>query len=275
MFAEGNNIGARATCWRLYCTAGRRAMDTRGIECRKFLQENLVSMEEVAAMLYKNSSGAFTKSHFDKQKTGALSMDWTDSLMFDLLGKTSQCDYCGNVAVGTEGKMLSCGGCRMSHYCDRSCQRSDWKNGHRTQCCKQKVLSKTHSRVLDTCIKMLSLMCIDWTGENSGILAEDNYVYNHIKRSGFNENVYVPVRDTTQLLFIPMPTKALKWIASKYHAKPNVTLAQSQERMHRALLSRLSIMLLYVPVWSAPSTGDPVISQVMKLTRINLPNSTL
>jgi len=255
--------------------AGRKAMDTAGIECRKFLEENLLSVDDLAAMLYKNSSGAFTESHFDKQKTGALTMQWTDSLMFDLLGKTSQCDYCGKVAVGKEGKMLSCGGCRMSHYCDRDCQRSDWKNGHRTQCCKQKVLSKTHSRVLDTCIKMLSLMCIDWTGQDSGILAEDNYVYNHIKQSGFNENVYVPVRETTQLLFIPMPTKALEWIASNYSAKPNVTAAKGKDKMHRALFYRLRTMLLYVPMWSTSSTGDPVISQVMKLTRVTLPKKTI
>jgi len=250
-------------------------MDTAGIECRKFLEDNLLSMEDLAAMLYKNSSGAFTKSNFEKQTTGALSIQWTDSSMFELLGRTSQCDNCGNVAVGKEGKMLSCGGCRISHYCDRTCQRHDWKNGHRTQCCKQKALSKTHSRVLDACIKMLSLMCIDWTGENSGIMAEDNTVYNHIKNSGFNENVYVAVRGSTQLLFVPMPTNALEWIASNYKAKPSVSGAGSTERMHHALFYRLRAMLLYVPMWTTSSTGDPVISQVMKLTRITLPDNTM
>jgi len=84
-------------------------MNTVGIECRKSLEANLLSLEDLAAMLYKNSSGAFTKESLEKQKTGAISIQWTDSLMFDLLGNTSQCDYCGNVAVGIEGKMLSCG----------------------------------------------------------------------------------------------------------------------------------------------------------------------
>lgn len=106
------------------------------------------------------------------------------------------------------------------------------------------------------------------------ISAEENYVHNHIKQYGFNENVYVPVRETTQLLFIPMPTESLGWIASNYHAKPHVNSVDTKARMHRALFSRLRCMLLYVPMWTSPSTGDPVISQVMKLTRVTLPKKT-
>ena len=41
------------------------------------------------------------------------------------------CSYCKK----QDAKMLKCTSCRRAHYCDRSCQKSDWKE-HRKLCKK-------------------------------------------------------------------------------------------------------------------------------------------
>jgi hypothetical protein len=47
------------------------------------------------------------------------------------------CDYCG-----LRGAPSKCSGChpeRRARYCDRDCQRSAWKEGHKTACLRRKL----------------------------------------------------------------------------------------------------------------------------------------
>eukprot|EP00729_Bicosta_minor_P028536 gene28536-biopygen31622 len=41
------------------------------------------------------------------------------------------CAYCKR-----PGARLKCEGCRQRSYCDRKCQKKDWKQEHRGQCAK-------------------------------------------------------------------------------------------------------------------------------------------
>ena len=43
------------------------------------------------------------------------------------------CSACGKVPTGTE-KLFSCGDCRQVRYCDRTCQKLDWRAGHNSKC---------------------------------------------------------------------------------------------------------------------------------------------
>jgi len=35
---------------------------------------------------------------------------------------------------GVSGKLLTCSVCEVTHYCNRECQKKDWKR-HKTECC--------------------------------------------------------------------------------------------------------------------------------------------
>ena len=40
------------------------------------------------------------------------------------------CASCGKNVVG----MSTCAGCKVAKYCSSSCQKKDWKAGHKNQC---------------------------------------------------------------------------------------------------------------------------------------------
>lgn len=42
----------------------------------------------------------------------------------------TQCSYCQQSKNG----LLACGGCKINHYCNKECQRNDWRQLHRNQC---------------------------------------------------------------------------------------------------------------------------------------------
>ena len=51
--------------------------------------------------------------------------------------RVRECAACQ--AGGVKGEFMKCGRCFSAYYCDVNCQRSDWKNGHKTSCCKPKT----------------------------------------------------------------------------------------------------------------------------------------
>jgi hypothetical protein len=62
---------------------------------------------------------------------------WTQEL---LLGYDEQrherCAFCG-VACASPRKFQACAGCRITVYCDKTCQKYDWKKKHKAECKKK------------------------------------------------------------------------------------------------------------------------------------------
>lgn len=50
----------------------------------------------------------------------------------ELIGKLLRCQGCGKIE-GKKGEFKNCGGCNVTQYCGRECQRRDWKK-RKKQC---------------------------------------------------------------------------------------------------------------------------------------------
>ena len=238
-------------------------MDPRSMDAVTTLQTLLLNTEDFADLLIANSKGAFTLAMIQHQLDGGFCVTWDDEQIFAILPLTHQCDACGNIHIG-KGRMLACRDCKTSHYCSRGCQKLHWKAEHKMRCREQQELSKTHCRVAEMCLKLLSILCINWESPSSPIEAENNFVYNMLKERGYSEHVYVPVCDGDALCFVPMPVETLSWITTGYKEPPPCT-----EQVPCVLISN---MVLCVPVWTQLLDGDPVLSQVVKMTRVSLPH---
>jgi len=70
-----------------------------------------------------------------------------------------QCSCCGQILTshGQNGKLLSCGTCRTTHYCDRACQKRHWKHGHKSVC-RPAEDKQGIEVVLYMCVRALSFM---------------------------------------------------------------------------------------------------------------------
>ena len=69
------------------------------------------------------------------------------------------CSCCGQMFVsdGSNGKLLSCAVCKVTHYCDRACWKRDWKKGHKTVCLPTKGKEGIEV-VMNICIRALTIM---------------------------------------------------------------------------------------------------------------------
>ncbi|KJY00065.1 hypothetical protein TI39_contig343g00019 [Zymoseptoria brevis] len=56
-----------------------------------------------------------------------------------------KCAFCGE-RTGKDQKLMKCGGCKITVYCDRKCQKLDWKKGHKTAC---QAMSKQESKEME------------------------------------------------------------------------------------------------------------------------------
>lgn len=59
----------------------------------------------------------------------------------DLKSNEKKCANCACVVGGTITKLLRCGQCKKTYYCDVECQKFDWTQKHRNEC-KPAPLSK-------------------------------------------------------------------------------------------------------------------------------------
>ena len=85
---------------------------------------------------------------------------------------TRQCSCCGQMLVMNEvnNKLLSCGKCKTTHYCNRACQKRDWKHGHKSVC-RPEEGNKGIEIVLHMCVRVLSYMRLTEMVEK-GVMAE-------------------------------------------------------------------------------------------------------
>ena len=107
------------------------------------------------------------KMHVYLLKTKGTTTFYDNRLHFDPDGglwmfvtTSRQCSCCGHMLtshIHDSGKLLSCAICKVEHYCDRACQKSDWKSGHKSVCCRKEGKQGIEV-VLHMCVRALYLM---------------------------------------------------------------------------------------------------------------------
>jgi len=185
------------------------------------------------------------KQSFYENRMACFSSD----LMWENLDAGRQCRCCGQMLVSAGGgggvKLMCCGVCKMVHYCDRACQKRDWKQVHKSVC---GVSSETKplQEAMHTCIRALSLMTLCAGREyaptrvksTAGALGEcfsfdedatcdvddaagiytmrvdpvNNAVCNHFRRTKESGRVLFPIWDTAadNLVFVPISPDFMK-----------------------------------------------------------------
>jgi len=85
--------------------------------------------------------------------------------MWKYVDQSRQCRCCGQMLVSaiSKVKLMSCGTCRVTYYCDRACQRRDWKQVHKSVC-RDMGGKKCMEEVLHICVRALTLMALSTTG---------------------------------------------------------------------------------------------------------------
>ena len=165
-----------------------------------------------------------------------------NSAMWTFVDNTRQCRCCGLVlgSMHAKVKLMSCAACKITHYCNRACQKMDWKSAHK-QMCPSTERDKTIHAVAIACVRILTLMCIspkfdltgtDFTVENPSVLKShfsfeahddtvldddafalqmhindnDNRVCNHFRARREPNRILYPVWETAtdNLAFIPV-----------------------------------------------------------------------
>lgn len=135
---------------------------------------------------------------------------------------------------------MACGKCKVTHYCDRVCQKRDWKQVHKSVCCKVSNIRKIEE-AMHICVRVLTLMTMSagreylpvMVADNASVLDElfsfekedavltsgdaarnysvtpdidNNYVCNHFRQTQESRRVLFPVWDTAldSLVFVPV-----------------------------------------------------------------------
>jgi len=83
----------------------------------------------------------------------------TDGGLWQLAEITRQCSCCGHILAshGRNGKLLSCATCKTVHYCDRACQKRDWKQWHKSVC-RPADDKQDIDAVMYICVRALTFM---------------------------------------------------------------------------------------------------------------------
>jgi len=201
-------------------------MAAAGSQITTLLEDNLMNMPELYALLAEISGNEFKPCDMRKQIQGAIVIPGGDDTLFAMASDMSQCDSCGVARMGLP-KMLTCGSCKGYHYCSKVCQKKDWKLAHKHMCTKD-IIRRAHFKTTDVCVKILSGLCIDW--DTKSMNGENNYVQEHIEKSGYKDYIYVPVYDKKRLCYIPMPLKILSYVESI--VGKDVAVKSSVEKVH-------------------------------------------
>jgi len=88
-----------------------------------------------------------------------------DEAMWNFVDKMRQCHSCGQILVSMnrDVKLMSCGVCKKAHYCNRECQKRDWKLGHKLVCSATPIIKNLE--VSELCVRILSIMSLSATSE--------------------------------------------------------------------------------------------------------------
>jgi len=99
-------------------------------------------------------------------KTGGKSTFYDNRLPFEthegflmMVDMGRHCSCCGQMFMGdgSNAKLLSCAVCKVTHYCDRACQKRNWKQGHKSVCLPTKGKEGIEV-VMNICIRALNIM---------------------------------------------------------------------------------------------------------------------
>jgi hypothetical protein len=165
-----------------------------------------------------------------------------DEAMWNFVDKMRQCHSCGQmlVSMNRDVKLMSCGVCKKAHYCNRECQKRDWKLCHKLVCSATPIIKNLD--VSDLCVRILSIMSLSRTssvgsascvmmgkpdilnslfsfekkdalsmGEDAFAVKmlindDDNPVCNHFRQKQESSRILVPIWDTCtdNLAFVPI-----------------------------------------------------------------------
>jgi len=92
--------------------------------------------------------------------------------MWNLVDKMRQCSSCGQILVSMnrDVKLMSCGVCKSAYYCNRECQKRDWKLYHKPVCSATPIVKNL--KVSNLCVRILSIMSILATSEGTAPVCE-------------------------------------------------------------------------------------------------------
>jgi len=118
---------------------------------RKTLQTDMEFQDKMRVYLLKThgkSTFYDNRLHFDKEEH-----------IWMFLELCRQCSGCGHMFMsdGTNGNLLSCAACKVTHYCDQACQKCDWKQGHKSMC-RPANGKEGIEVVMHICVRALTLM---------------------------------------------------------------------------------------------------------------------
>jgi len=90
-----------------------------------------------------------------------------DEKMWNIVDQTRQCCSCGQMlmSMNSDVKLMSCGVCKITHYCARDCQKRDWKFRHKLVCSATPFVKNLDASHL--CIRILSIMSLSTTSEGA------------------------------------------------------------------------------------------------------------
>ena len=163
------------------------------------LRDNLHTTDELYILLLEKSEGAFDALKFDEQRKGGIKVEMIDKEFWDKADTMSLCDYCKTVTMRLP-RMMVCASCKCRHYCSKECQKKHWKAGHKGVCAAEFARGK-ESQTTRLCQKIMALLSLDGPVLNSW----SGRFNQHLLRFGVRGGIYIPVCDSVELSFIPMP----------------------------------------------------------------------
>ena len=173
---------------------------------------------------------------------------YSTDLMWDNVDSGRQCRCCGQMLVSDDGavKLMCCSKCKSVHYCDKECQKRDWKQVHKSVCSASNE-TKPIQEAMHICIRALCLMTLSAgkeyapkkVQEKANVLDEifsfeeedaisnladdtatytmtsdpaNNYVCNHFRHTKESARILFPIWDTVvdNLVFVPISLDFLK-----------------------------------------------------------------
>jgi len=173
-----------------------------------FLQANLLTSDKLCSLLVKKSRGAFDAIHYEQQYSGAIHVAMIDFPFWDKADTMSICDHCKKVTTETP-KMMICASCKTRHYCSKECQKLHWKAGHKRVCAAE-LAAGNQSKTVRLCQKLMALLSVDVrSGAPPVVNAMAGRFKQHLIEFGIRGCIYVPVCDSLELSFIPMPIEVM------------------------------------------------------------------
>jgi len=211
---------------------------------RRLLKEVLHTQKEFKHKLHAYMLKPGAKHTFYDNRLPCHSTD----LMWDNVDSGRQCRCCGQLLVSGDRavKLMSCSKCKITHYCDKVCQKRDWKQVHKSVCSASSETKKIQE-AMHICIRALTLMTLSagpeyapikiqtkvsaldevfsFENENATsdlgdgaptfLMASDpanNYVCNHFRETKESGRVLFPIWDTVvdNLVFVPISRDFMK-----------------------------------------------------------------